>query len=50
MCCVVSRKKAVLCSKQGGSCVVWQGGRDLCCTLRKEAVLVGKEEGRCVVW
>jgi hypothetical protein len=40
----------VMCIKQGGSCVVWQGGRDLCCTLRKEAVLCGKEEGRCVVW
>jgi hypothetical protein len=30
MCCVVKKKKTVLCSKQEGSCVVWQGGRDLC--------------------
>jgi hypothetical protein len=61
---VVGRKEAVGHGKEEGSCVVWQGGKKMCCVVnrkesvfcvrRKESVFCGfvvsKEEGKCVVW
>ncbi len=47
---VVGRKEAVVRGKEEGSCVVWQGGKKLCCVVtvfcvrRKESAFCGKRK------